>query len=279
MAQQLALWPRKQDECSNMVDDTIPPIRRDFYVYILFRPDGRPCYVGKGCGKRDKKHEKYGSHNPHLKAIIENAGGSLPAIRYRDGIQDTEAHSLERILIAAIGREIHGGPLVNQTDGGEGVSGVIRSPETIARMSAAQLGKRVSAEQRLNQCASHLLRYGRSLEDLGTPGFKLTAFQRKLLNKPALTRREQGDLLRERNIGNKHGVGNKRSADGQAMVTQSVIEANRRRNKSGNPTVHKGPQPWLDEGVSRTSWYRNRAAGKSNLKPPQPELELTQQAA
>ncbi len=29
-----------------------------FYVYILFRPDGRPFYVGKGCGGRIKEHEK-----------------------------------------------------------------------------------------------------------------------------------------------------------------------------------------------------------------------------
>jgi hypothetical protein len=249
-----------------MVEATVAQERRDFYVYVLFRPDGRPCYIGKGCGERDKKHEKYGSHNPHLRAIIKNAGGALPTVRFREGISDAEAHSLERLLIAAIGRETAGGPLVNQTDGGEGVSGIIRSPETRSRMSAAQMGKMVSVEQKLNQSASHLLRRGRSLEDIAAPGFKLTAFQRKLLNKPPMTRQEMGEQLTQRNVGNKYGIGNKRTRAGQARVTQSITETNRRRNKSGKPTVHKGPKPWLNDGMSRTSWYRKRAEAKTDQR-------------
>src|SRR5579859_4183589 len=105
-------------------------LRSDFYVYVIFRPNGIPCYVGKGHGKRDQLHEVKGSHNLHLRAIFELAGGKLPRVRLREGLTDKEALALEIVFIRAIGREIHGGPLVNQTDGGEGGSGAIRSVET-----------------------------------------------------------------------------------------------------------------------------------------------------
>lgn len=240
-----------------MADAGLP--RSDFYVYVIFRPNGVPCYVGKGRGKRDKFHETKGSHNAHLNAIIRLAGGSLPTVRTRSGITESEAFETEMLLIHIIGREIVGGPLVNQSDGGEGPTGIIRSAGYREKQRKSQTGKRASQNQRLNQSKSHLERRGRALEDIGQDGLRLTKFQRRLLNKPALTRDEIGELTRLRNVGNAYGIGNKRSPEGQAVVTQSVIASNKARNRTGKPTVHKGPQPWLDEGMSRTSWYRKRA--------------------
>ena len=49
---------------------------------------------------------------------------------------------LERIFIKAIGREAHGGPLVNLTDGGEGPSGLECSEETRRKIGAAHLGSK-----------------------------------------------------------------------------------------------------------------------------------------
>jgi hypothetical protein len=141
-----------------------------FYVYMLFRPNGLPCYVGKGKGKRWLKHE-WRSHNPHLAAIIKKAGGSLPKIRIREDLTEAEAHALEIVLIKVIGRETAGGPLVNQTDGGEGITGYkhtaeeieknaarsrgnqyclgrVASPETRAKQSAAKLGRRLTEKHR-----------------------------------------------------------------------------------------------------------------------------------
>lgn len=103
--------------------------RRDFYVYIWFRPwDGSPCNVGKGRGKRYR--EWWRPSNPRLVAIIRKAGGSLPSVIIRDGLTEAEAFETERALIAAIGRKENGGPLANLTDGGEGVSGHLHSEET-----------------------------------------------------------------------------------------------------------------------------------------------------
>ena len=106
-----------------------------FYVYMLFRLGGAPCYVGKGKGNRYRDHFRK-SANPHLANIIAKSGGELPVAIVGNNITETEAFALERELIACIGREAHGGPLVNCTDGGEGFTGGRHTPETLKRMGA-----------------------------------------------------------------------------------------------------------------------------------------------
>lgn len=106
-----------------------------FYVYVIFRPDGEPCYVGKGHGRRINKHE-WRAKNPHLAAIIRAAGGTLPKVKVREGLFEHEALEVEVAFIAAIGREANGGPLVNLTDGGEGTVGKIWSEKERLACSA-----------------------------------------------------------------------------------------------------------------------------------------------
>lgn len=102
-----------------------------FYVYVIFRPwDGSPCYVGKGKGDRWRQ---FGARsNRHLLRIIAKAqrlGLDLPIIKVRENLTEAEAFQTERAFIAAIGRGKRG-PLVNLTDGGEGVSGLKHSEKT-----------------------------------------------------------------------------------------------------------------------------------------------------
>jgi uncharacterized protein YaiI (UPF0178 family) len=119
-----------------------------FYVYILFRLDGRPCYVGKGKGNRWQDHDRYAS-NIHLRRIIAKSGGPLPGVIVRDGLTEDEAYATEIAFIAAIGREANGGPLVNMTDGGEGLRNP--APETLEKIKAARKRQKIihTAETRL----------------------------------------------------------------------------------------------------------------------------------
>jgi hypothetical protein len=123
-------------------------MNRDFYVYVLFRPwDGSPCYVGKGSGKRWRHFSK--NRNPHLLCIIAKAGGKIPHVKIRDGLTESEGFAIEAVFIKAIGRG-RNGPLVNMTDGGDGVSGLIVSAETRAKMSKAHKGRVFSEEHKAN---------------------------------------------------------------------------------------------------------------------------------
>lgn len=124
-----------------------------FYVYMYFRPNGVPCYVGKGCGQRWAKHE-WRSTNPHLANIIKQAGGKIPRVKIKEGLAEQEALDFERELIAYFGRETTGGVLVNLTDGGEGTSGHVVSQENRQknadrhRGNAYRLGMKATPETR-----------------------------------------------------------------------------------------------------------------------------------
>ncbi|SRR6266576_561642 len=90
-----------------------------FYVYIYFRPNGSPCYVGKGSGNRWKYHFCQ-PRNPWLENILGTSPKGLPVVIVRDRLTEDDAFALEIALIAAIGRRDDGGPLVNMSGGGEG---------------------------------------------------------------------------------------------------------------------------------------------------------------
>lgn len=125
-----------------MADGTVPQTRSDFYVYVIFRPDGTPCYVGKGRGRRSQHHTKF-SHNRHLRAIYAQAGGNLPLIKLCEGFTNAAACETEIALIAAIGRlDLETGLLVNFTNGGEGAPGYRPSDDARAKISAAKTGKK-----------------------------------------------------------------------------------------------------------------------------------------
>lgn len=116
------------------------------YVYIAFRLDGSPCYVGKGSRGRWRVHLNR-SHNRQLRGIICRAGGDIPIVVIRSGLSQDKAFEIETAFIRAIGRFPHG-PLVNMTDGGDGPSGVKQSNETIQKRVAKLKGQKRTAEQK-----------------------------------------------------------------------------------------------------------------------------------
>ncbi len=117
-------------------------MKNDFYVYFLLRKeDGTPFYVGKGVGKRIDDHEKAAltgedSHKARIIRKIITKLGYLPKKKVAGGLIELEAFALEINLIAEIGR-YPDGPLVNKTDGGEGFSGLIFTPEHRSAISAS----------------------------------------------------------------------------------------------------------------------------------------------
>lgn len=115
---------------------------RNFYVYALYRDEYvTPFYIGKGCGQRWLVHEKEAARRTCRKSrVIQSmwkAGWyEIPKHKLAEHLTDEEAKALEVALIAEIGR-FPNGPLVNHTDGGDGVSSL--SEEARAKKSAANV--------------------------------------------------------------------------------------------------------------------------------------------
>jgi len=119
---------------------------------MLYRPDGLPCYVGKGHGKRWLYHEqaaRQGCHyNKHLQHIIQGAGGVVTKRKIWVDLTEDDAKMLEIELISWIGRTVSGGPLVNGTDGGDGQAGRRTRLSTRTKISRAISGRVQSPEER-----------------------------------------------------------------------------------------------------------------------------------
>jgi len=98
-----------------------------YYVYILSYNE-IPFYVGKGSGSRMYSHVQTAKRNkskhPVLskirKILANNENVEYSKIFFTDNA--VEAYSKEIETIKSIGRRnLHEGPLLNLTDGGEGV--------------------------------------------------------------------------------------------------------------------------------------------------------------
>jgi hypothetical protein len=123
---------------------------KDFYVYTHHKLNtGEIFYVGKGLGDRYKwKHRSKWWKN------IATKHGVLIKI-HNDCLQEWAAFELEKELIALYGRKDNFlGPLVNLTDGGDGVGGHVHDTETRKRISTALKGRSLPIEVKRKITAS-----------------------------------------------------------------------------------------------------------------------------
>src|SRR5258707_1068073 len=122
----------------------------NFYVYALFRETGVPFYIGKEKGRRWAHHDRYARKGRlgYKCAIIRDMqarGLEVIKVKLHEGLSEAIAHTYEIALIKAIGRYPLG-PLTNLTDGGDGISGWVATPETRLKMATGQRGRKHSPE-------------------------------------------------------------------------------------------------------------------------------------
>ena len=206
------------------------------HVYIVFRPDGTPCYVGKGSGARWKRHNRRCAHNKHLASILAAAGGDLPVVKIRDGLTNAEACEIEVALIAAIGREANGGVLVNQTDGGEGAVGWAHSQETKSKIGRANKNPGEGTRQKLRDnpnrhifspaelAKSAEARRGKSLPK--EHRIKISAgLSGRSMSKETRARLSASLAGNKNCVGKRNAAGLKHSAETRSRISESLRQA------------------------------------------------------
>ena len=109
-------------------------------VYEHLRNDTNEVFY-VGIGAEENRAFKKGRRNKYWHNIVNKVGYSINII-HKD-IDWEDACKIEKLLIEKYGRKDLGkGNLVNMTDGGEGVFGLIMSEETRRKMSEAQKGNK-----------------------------------------------------------------------------------------------------------------------------------------
>lgn len=105
-----------------------------FYVYLHKKPNGEVFYVGKGTKKRAwSRHGR----NPYWNNIYKKYGEFTVEI-FEDNLQEWYAFELEQALILKF--KSLGCNIVNISDGGEGISGLVASEETRKKISYKNTG-------------------------------------------------------------------------------------------------------------------------------------------
>ena len=111
----------------------------NYYTYAYLREDGTPYYIGKGKGKRINERQ----HNRINLPVKERR------IYLKQNLTEAEAFRHEIYMIAVFGRkDLRTGILQNQTNGGEGGSGVIMKNDTKRKISEKLKGREISDKTR-----------------------------------------------------------------------------------------------------------------------------------
>jgi len=132
----------------------LDPRKPGKYVYEEYSFDYEPFYIGKGQNKRSTDHineskniiknniNKNNCHN--ISKIIKILEQNLKPIilKIEENLTENKAFDLELKLISIIGRsDLKIGPLVNKTNGGEGMSGYVypeKRKETMSKLMSGE---------------------------------------------------------------------------------------------------------------------------------------------
>lgn len=121
----------------------------EFYVYIHCRPDGEPFYVGKGSsgsGHSRRSHDfKFGRNRYYKRVLAKHGAENIQVLLFP--MSSEEVAFEHEIFWIHLLRQV-GCTLTNITDGGEGLTGVVTSEETLAKRSAAMKGRTLTPEHK-----------------------------------------------------------------------------------------------------------------------------------
>jgi hypothetical protein len=181
-----------------------------FYAYLYRDTNGKPIYVGKGCGRRVKHHIYAKTKLGDILREYKADGYIIEPIIY-PCLDEELAFFVEEELIRKYGRiNIGTGSLLNITSGGQGTSGRKQSQETKDKISKSQ--KKNTANKR---------NYGKKHSD------------------------ETKQLISKKAIGNKNGEGNKGKTQiawnkGIPSMFKGILRSEETKLKQRKPRTEEG---------------------------------------
>ena len=132
----------------------LDPRKPGSYEYEDYKFNYEPFHIGKGKDKRYKVHfqesilKKNNYKNNKIKKILSE-GYEPVIIKVKENILECISFKYEIELIKLIGRiDLGTGPLTNNTNGGDGTSGMSHSKETKQKLSKLQKGRKLSEEHK-----------------------------------------------------------------------------------------------------------------------------------
>lgn len=197
----------------------IPVISGDkrFYVYEHIRQDtGAVFYVGKGHGDRANIANRHHRNSHWLRTVAKSGGFSVRFVA--TGMDEELAFLVECERINQARRV--GVKLCNMTDGGDGLFGLVRTPQWRANIGAAHRGKVISQEARK-----------KISESLKRSGYRPSEESRAKMSAAHMGHRrnvgrvQPDDEKKKRSasmMGNASRTGQKRSAEERAKASQAL---------------------------------------------------------
>jgi hypothetical protein len=190
---------------------------RSFYVYLHIRLDnGAVFYVGKGKNGRAWVESKY-HRNLHWQRIVKKCGGFIVAF-WKGDITEKEAFAEE---ISAIKHfRFIGVDLCNQTIGGDGIIGAIRTDEWKKKIGDAHRGKTLTEEVRkkISESVKHS-GYIPSVEARAKMSATHKGEKRSLGYRHTDEWKQNASIMRQ---GNKSRKGQKRSEREKALTSLAM---------------------------------------------------------
>lgn len=154
----------------------------EFYTYLYIDPSrNEPIYVGMGQKKRAWYHLKRKDMHPFVQRLQKMAReGVQPIVTFLvNGIDSELADLVEQEAISKYGRKDLGqGPLLNLTDGGEGLKNVTES--TRRKIGEASRGRKHTPEAKAAISAFLRTRKRNSLSEESKDKIRQKALGRKL---------------------------------------------------------------------------------------------------
>jgi hypothetical protein len=180
---------------------------KQFYTYLHCKPDGTPFYVGKGSGKRshDFRISKRNLHHSHT---IKKYGAKNILVYIFNCESEDQSMSDEIQQIAQLRHE--GYKLCNQTDGGDGASGLKHSPQVRAKISANSK----------NRTSETLVKM--SMSNTGKKHSPESCAKMSVAKKGTKASPETRAKMSASKIGNKNNLGHKTSDEARAKLSAAM---------------------------------------------------------